>query len=399
MRSKGRRRPLKDPGPAADVDSTASGQDPPEENLDQARILRAQRVVVCDRWTDPLVGADLDPASAVRVPPSSVPTCWVVAPEESGGPEVVALWVHRAIATDPHTKVWVRDDLPAMLTLLDPPQRPQSVESVSDLLGAAFVAEGGVEVAGEVTAQAAEMFARELAAVAHRPIVVRDLPDGQRIEAVAIETTQRSPVVTLAYPGSGGVESMVVLRDGRLGRLAELADRLAERYLVPAAEIVGCVLADQPPRLESIRLGLRFRSFEVDGVPVTATSRVVLEVDPHLDAANLARTFARWQKAAGVEQPKSSSKLVALASELVGRLRLVPADRLTDSGSHPAELFGVGARSWRLVPVLAWSALARQVDVDPRLIRNRAAAIVRLLLPLDGPHQPRWLPPYPVHSG
>jgi hypothetical protein len=368
------------PDPHQDVNSAAQSE------------ARADEFLHADYWSQPLTIAECE-AESIR-PRSARPTPvnWIMPPKEPGCSPFVSLWVRRSVMSDRRVQDWLHDDLPSLLRMVGASRPPENLEQVRHLIAAEFEAEGGVDTVQLVSEEVAERHAQQHSSSGSLATVTRLLPSGARITVPTSTLTPRSPVVRLVYPADGDVTSLLVLRDAALGRLASLSDTLAEEYLVPVGEIVFCILTGLSPRLAPIRLGLRFRRFDVDGVPVTGTSRVIFEVDPQLEATELARTFAQWQRAAGVKPSKASPKLVPLGSDLVGRLRLVPADRVADSGAHPAEVFGIENRSWRLVPAVPWLRLAREIDYDPKLIRSRAAAVIRLLLPLDAPSVPQWLP-------
>jgi hypothetical protein len=316
-------------------------------------------------------------------------------PKEPGSTSVIRLWAHRAIETDPAVRDWQVEHGEALAALSPTGCAPETVEELGATIAAEFHAEGAVEAITEISA-AIEAAYRELADALPDQQLGRELPNGMQIDCRVSDLSVLPAAVTLTYPSTDGTACLRVLRDGRLGQLTTVADALAERYLIPASEIVWCILTGQPPRISPIRLGVRFRRFNVDGVPVTANSRLVLDVDPQLEPAELARIFVQWQRAAGVKPSKASPKLVPLAAELIGRLSLLPADRNAQAKSHPSELIGIGNRSWWLVPTVPWARLAREIKFDGTLIRGRAAAVIHLLVPLDAPGVPRWLPEFPI---
>jgi hypothetical protein len=363
-----------------------------------ANALPPPDLICCDEWTQPLTAAQVGGGS---FPPSTgigLPTTWLSPPNEPGCAEVVALWVQRAIASEPLVQEWHRHHGVRVLANCGG-VAPSSDESLAALIEEEFQAEGGAAALDEVTEKVAKAFARDAADGRRRRKITQRLPDSSRIAAVVSEVVVRSPVVTISCSVGDSVVSRSVLRDGRLGQLAVVADLLADRYLVPASEIVYCILTGQAPTLAAVRVGLRFRGFRVEGVPVTATSRVVLDVDPQLEPAELLRVFVEWQRASGVRPAKPSSKLVPLATALLGRLNVVSADPESAAGSHSGEFVEAAGRMWSLVPAVPWIRLAREINYDPHLIRGRAGAVVRLLRPLDAPRSPRWLPGDRPHLG
>jgi len=351
---------------------------------------RAATVIQSDHWTQPLTSSDCGSGPDGRGSPT--PITWMIRPDEPGCTPVTGLWVRRAIASDPLVQEWQRDHAAEVLGLSQTGRAPETAEQLVDLIHKEFAAEGGAEAVTVMTSAVEAAHAHEVAGRDPGASITHELPNGMRLVARASDVVLRSPVVTLTFPSGEATASLSVLRDARLGRLSTITDELARRYLVPASEIVFCILTGQSPRVSPVRLGVRFRRFDVDGVPVTATSRLVLDVDPQLEPAELARIFVQWQRTSGVKASKPSPKLVTLAAELVGRLSLVPADHQADGRSHPSEILGIGNRSLRLVPAVPWVRLAREIKYDPQLIRGRAAAVVHLLLPLDAPRALRWLP-------
>jgi hypothetical protein len=351
-----------------------------------------------DYWSQPLTIAECEAESDRSGGAAPTPVSWIEPPKEPGCSPFVAQWVRRAILADERVQDWLHSEFPTLLRMIGASRPPENVEQVRHLIAAEFEAEGGADTVRYATDTAAGLYSSRTARDEPADNITLALPGGTTISVPVSTVRPRAPTIKLVYPADDDVASVTVLRDAALGQLAALSDSLAEEYLVPVGEIVFCLLTGLAPQLAPIRMGLRFRCFDVDGVPVTGTSRVVLEVDPQLDAAELARTFVQWQHGAGVKPSKASLKLAPLGSDLVGRLRLVPADRVADSDSHPAELFGVENRSWRLVPAVPWLRLAREINYDPKLIRGRAAAVIHLLLPLDSPSIPRWLP-RPARSG
>jgi hypothetical protein len=139
-----------------------------------------------------------------------------------------------------------------------------------------------------------------------------------------------------------------------------------------------------------VRLGLRYRRFRVDGVPVTASSRIAFEVDPQLEAGDLARTFANWQHANNVIPCHAEPVLTALAGKLIGRLRPQPARK---TRPQPPNTLSPTLRNSAATRRPAWTVEGGESNSDPRLNNSRkTAAIVRILTPFDSPHRPRWLP-------
>jgi hypothetical protein len=221
-------------------------------------------------------------------------------------------------------------------------------------------------------------------------VILHDLPDGTRLSLAASESLMRTPLATLCYYTNDGPALLTVLRDTRLGTLVALADTIAERYLLPASEVVSCVLTGAPPQITPVRLGLRYRRFEVDGVPITASSRIALEVDPQLEPADLARTFANWQHANKVVPCHAEPVLTALAGKLIGRLRPQPA---RETRPQPPDTLSPTLRNRAATRRPAWTVEGGETNSDPRLNNSRkTAAIVRILTPFDSPHRPRWLP-------
>jgi hypothetical protein len=347
-------------------------------------------VIQADHWTEPLTSSDLGASPNPRHDTSLVPISWLASPAEQGCTPVIALWVRRAILADPEVVAWHRDQAPRGRARSAATPQPETVEQLGEAISQSFQDEGGAEAVEAVMSATAAAHLRDLAGRDPGRAITRKLPNGLRIRSAVSEVIARSPVVMLTFPTGHGLSTLQVLRDARLGQLASTADTLAERYLIPASEIVFCILTGQVPRIAPIRLGTRFRRFDVDGMPVTAASRVVLDVDPQMEAAELARTFVHWQRASGVRAAKPSPKLVSLAAELLGKVSLAPAEQDAHRNTHPSELLGVGSRSWWLIPAVPWVRLARETRCDPRLIRTRAAAVAHILLPLDVPRAPRW---------
>jgi hypothetical protein len=137
-----------------------------------------------------------------------------------------------------------------------------------------------------------------------------------------------------------------------------------------------------------VRMGLRYRQFRVQGVPVTAASKIVLEVDPQLEPADLARTFARWQQSSKVTACHPDPKLALLAGTLIGRLRQKTEP---NTRSRPRKDTGALPKP-SAAPRHTWTTDASEVTSDRRLLTRRTAAVVRILMPFDRPHPPRWLP-------
>jgi len=373
----------------------SSGPEPHSEPGGEDSAVGAGVVIQSDQWTEPLTSSDLGAYPEPSNDTSLVPISWLVSPTEPGCTPVIALWVRRAIMGDPEVvawqAAWQRDQAPRGRRGSAGAPLPETVEQLGAAISKAFQDEGGADVVVAVISATAAAHVRDLVGRDPGRAITRKLPNGLRIRAAASEVIARSPAVILTFPPVDGVATLQVLRDARLGQLATIADTLAERYLIPASEIVFCILTGQVPRIAPIRLGTRFRRFDVDGMPVTATSRLVLDVDPQMEAAELARTFVHWQRASGVKAAKPSPKLVSLAAELLGKVSLAPAEQHAHRNTHPSELLGIGNRSWWLIPAVPWVRLAREAKCDPRLIRTRAAAVAHLLFPLDVPRAPRWL--------
>jgi hypothetical protein len=232
---------------------------------------------------------------------------------------VIASWVSAAMHAEPAVQEW-REHHHDCLQRCE--RRSASILGrVGAVVDALFAAEGGSRMVAEVARTCEAAYQHEHNEKLPSDLIRRQLPDGTHLAVAASQRSRRSPVATLCYPNVDGTVYLSVLRDAQLGELVGIADTLAERYLLPVSDVVCFILTGTAPRLAPLRLGLRFRSFEVQGVPVTASSRVMIEVDPQIEAADLARTFAHWQRTNRVVPCHTDPKLVAPAGSSDGEAR------------------------------------------------------------------------------
>jgi hypothetical protein len=348
-------------------------------------------VVEFDQWTEPLTSRDATP-SRQDDRWAANPFDWLMPPTRSGSGPVIADWVQAAILAEPAVLAWRTDHRDALDAAAPTASdtAPAQLTPVATIVAALFAAEGGATTVTEVVDECAAAYRRENERQPPREMVVHPLPDGIRLSLAVSESQMRTPLATLCYATSDGPGLLTVLRDARLGALVALADTIAERYLLPASEVVSCILTGAPPQISPVRLGLRYRRFQVDGVPVTASSRIAFEVDPQLEPGDLARTLANWQHANNVVPCHAEPVLTALAGKLIGRLRPQPA---RETRPQPPDTLSPTLRNRAATRRPAWTVEGGETNSDPRLNNSRkTAAIVRILTPFDSPHRPRWLP-------
>jgi hypothetical protein len=194
-------------------------------------------VVQTDLWTEPLTGSECVASTDQHVSAADR-ISWLAQPAVSSGTVVIGLWARRAIMADPRVQEWQRDHAAAILARSRTGQAPTTADALAAVIADEFEAEGGKAAIATLTVEVASAFEADTAGRAPARTVTYALPDGTRIEAVTTEAIARSPVVTLTYPADDATASLAVLRDAPLGALCTLADDLAQRYLVPASEIV-----------------------------------------------------------------------------------------------------------------------------------------------------------------
>jgi hypothetical protein len=350
-------------------------------------------VVQLDVWTEPLTGSTSSESQRELIEGAASPSL-IRQPTRSGCGPVIASWVAAAIQAEPDVQEWCELHRSALTRAAMAAQRAGPSDKVNVIVLALFAAEGGTAMVEDLATECARTYCHERERQPAADLVLRELPDGTRVTVAASVHSSRTPVTTLCYPTTDGSAYLTVLRDARLGTLAGIVDAIAERYLLPASEILAFILVGTVPRIAPLRMGLRYRQFRVHGVPVTACSRIAIEVDPQIEPADLARAFAGWQRANKVTPCHTDPKLAALAGNLIGRLWTKPARR-TRSRPRPGvgpdsvgpEVGGVAAASH-----VTWTTLATDVNSTVRHTTRSTAAVVRILMPFDKPHPPRWMP-------
>jgi hypothetical protein len=345
-----------------------------------------------DEWSDPDPVA-VAPGLAVSRPGPRRPlgVGRLAARRASTGPaerarvSAIGRWAVAAIEREPRVIAWRAEHLASVHAwALETGRDSVRAGDLVDWVDHVYAGEGGADMVASVRALLALAHAEQTTEQQRASTVSRMLPDGRLLAIRASELPARPGVVTLHYrEATGAPATSEVLRDGRLGQLATATADLAARYLVPQLDLLATIVTGAPASPVPIRVGMRFRRFWVDGVPVTATSRVRIEVDPQVEPAELAHTLARFREAHHVSAKRPSLRLAALAADLVNRVAMTePPD-----GSGPA-LVGVshddaGLRGRPIIARPDWGQLARDLGYEPRAIKRGVAAALRLLIPVD----------------
>ncbi len=372
-------------GPEPASQEPASQESASQESASQES---AGEVIALDCWSEPLTSRQLSSAPQAHCGEvwNSEPAGPSPQPSRSGCGLVIADWVTAAIMAEPSVQLWLARNGRALMAATSRADANAQSELVAAAVQALYAAEGGAAMVDELVEEWAAEVRRSREQQPPPAAIVRRLPDGSALRVALSENAPRRPTAMLCYPTAEGTACLTVLRDARLGGLADIADTMADRYLVPAAEVVRCLLTGATPRIHPVRMGVRFRQFQVQGVPVTASSRIALEVDPQIEPADLARTFAHWQRANKVIPCHTDPKLAAFAGKLIGRLWSKPARRLQRSSAGGDPLMPALTSTRR-----AWTSMAVEANTDPRLVTRRTAAVVRILMPFDADHVSRWL--------
>lgn len=189
------------------------------------------------------------------------------------------------------------------------------------------------------------------------------------------EPSGRDPVVHLDFVSDGQPVRQTVPRLGALGELAELSQKLAERYRWHPAWASLFVLVGTQPVVLAYTASAQIRH----GVSGAAGTRVTLTVDPALPPQQVAELYGQIRAAIQPEPPRRAQSLRSyrLAEHVGPHLLHHPSVRGTKRRGRPRKAHPPGALVYNVGPVdctwqdlrRTWNARYSEVDEDGKTWR------------------------------